>query len=207
MLRVTYFARYFTKRFLTAVFLYVVVFSPLLCSAPIEDLSGGSPVYRQSYENTRPDKIGYLKPGSAEERQAVARFSRFFSVLTPESVRRDLRSVYAADVYFNDTLKEIEGVDRLEPYLIRTAEAVESCAVDILDMSSSRGDFYFRWAMRIQFKKFRKGEVQTSIGITHIRFNQEGKVIFHQDYWDAAANLFEKIPVLGGIIRAIKNRL
>lgn len=43
--------------------------------------------------------------------------------------------------------------------------------------------------------------------MTHLRFDGEGRVAYHQDYWDSGANLFEKIPVLGSGIRAVKRRL
>jgi hypothetical protein len=56
------------------------------------------------------------------------------------------------------------------------------------------------------FKRFRKGEVHSSIGMTHLRFDRDGRVIYHQDYWDSGSALFEKIPVLGGGIRAVKKR-
>ncbi len=191
-------------RFVILAFAFFSQLSPLFSA---ETLDHYSPAYRRAYETTDPAKAGYLRPGSAEEQKALSRFSLFFSALTPDNVRGLLREAYAPDVYFNDTLKEINGTDALEPYLLRSAEAVESCTVKILDVASNRGEYYVRWAMQIRFKKFRKGETQTSIGMTHLRFNSEGKVIFHQDYWDASANLFEKIPVLGGAIRMIKKRI
>jgi hypothetical protein len=42
--------------------------------------------------------------------------------------------------------------------------------------------------------------------MTHLRFDRDGRVIYHQDYWDSGSALFEKIPVLGGGIRAVKKR-
>lgn len=166
-----------------------------------------SAAYRNAYQATDPSKVGHFRPGSPEEQKALSQFSLFFSSLTPDSVRGLLRGVYASDVYFNDTLKEIQGLDALEPYLLRSAEAVDSCTVNILDVASNKGEYYVRWAMHIRFKKFKRGETQTSIGMTHLRFNQDGKVSFHQDYWDASSNLFEKIPVLGAAIRMVKRRI
>jgi hypothetical protein len=40
-----------------------------------------------------------------------------------------------------------------------------------------------------------------------LRFGADGKVIFHQDYFDAGAFLYEKILILGREIRWIKSRL
>ena len=187
--------------------LFIPAVAAVLAGCASVNEPGPSAAYRAAYEATDYKKAGGLAPGGAEEKKAVERFKDFFGNLSEQNVRAKVRDVYAADVYFNDTLKEISGVDALEAYLLRTAENVESCTVDIQDVASHGGDYYFRWTMYIKFKKFKKGQVQPSIGMTHIRFNKEGRISFHQDYWDAASNLFEKVPLVGGLIRSIKKRL
>ncbi len=61
--------------------------------------------------------------------------------------------------------------------------------------------------MDVRYRKFHRGKTVRTIGMTHVRFNPEGQVILHQDYWDSAAGLFEYVPVVGGGIRLIKSRL
>ena len=98
-------------------------------------------------------------------------------------------------------------MDPLEHYLVETARNVESCKVEIDEVLTSSSGVYVRWRMGIRFKKFHQGATQESIGMTHLRFDKEGRVVYHQDYWDSGANLFEKIPLLGSGIRAVKRRL
>jgi hypothetical protein len=43
-------------------------------------------------------------------------------------------------------------------------------------------------------------------GSSHLRFNAVHQVIYHRDYWDAAEELYEKIPVLGSLMRLIKRK-
>jgi hypothetical protein len=38
------------------------------------------------------------------------------------------------------------------------------------------------------------------IGMSHVRFAPDGKIIFHTDYWDTSV-IFERAPVIGSIIR------
>lgn len=156
---------------------------------------------------TDPAALGAPAPGSAAQREAVARFAAFFGDLNAERVKSGIRSVYAPDVWFNDTLKSLRGVDAVEAYLVDTSRNVESCKVDIDEVVPSPSGVYVRWRMHIRFKKFRRGETQSSIGVTLLRFDKEGRVAYHQDYWDSGANLFEKVPVLGAGIRAVKRRL
>lgn len=163
--------------------------------------------HADSLKATEAADIGAPAPGSPAEKAAVERFRAFFGDLREERVKNDIRAVYAPGVRFNDTLKSISGVDPLEHYLVDTARNVESCVVEFEEVLSSPSGVYVRWRMHIRFKKFHKGETQSSIGMTHLRFDREGRVAYHQDYWDSGANLFEKIPVLGSGIRAVKKRL
>lgn len=156
---------------------------------------------------TDPAALGAPATGSAAQKAAVARFAAFFGDLDEARVKANVRSVYAPDVWFNDTLKSLRGVDVVEHYLVETARNVESCKVDIDEIVPAPSGVYVRWHMHIRFKKFHKGETQTSIGVTLLRFDKEGRVAYHQDFWDSGSNLFEKVPVLGAGIRAVKRRL
>jgi len=146
--------------------------------------------------------------GSPDEDAAVARFRRFFADFSPAKVGELLDETYAPTLYFNDTLKEITDRATLKHYLAESAAAVEQCTVDIDDVvANATGDYYFRWRMRIRFKRFARGRDTWSIGMSQIRFDADGRVVFHQDFWNAADGLFQHVPVLGWMIRAIKRRL
>jgi limonene-1,2-epoxide hydrolase len=151
--------------------------------------------------------LGAPAPGSAAQKQAVARFSAFFGDLEEKRIKESIRDVYAPDAWLNDTVKSLRGVDAIEHYLVETARSVESCKVDIDEVIPAPSGVYVRWRMHIRFKKFKRGETHSSIGVTLLRFDKEGRVAYHQDYWDSGSNLFEKVPVLGAGIRAVKRRL
>lgn len=163
--------------------------------------------HKAALEATTPEKVGSLAPGSPEEAAAVARFQEYWSSFTPERVHAKIKDVYAADVWFDDTVKPVRGVEALEHYMAESAAGAESCTVEPEDWTRKGPDFYIRWKMHIRFKKFRKGETTSTIGLSHLRFDKNGKVAYHQDYWDSARGLWEHIPVLGWAIRKIKARL
>lgn len=149
-----------------------------------------------------------LAAGSSEEQQALDRFAAFFSSFAADRIEPLLPATYAADVYFNDTLKTVRGRDALAHYLAESAAAVEACRVEILDTTrNAHGEYLVRWKMMIRFKRFRRGVDTWSLGMSHLRFDAQGLVVYHQDYWNAADGLYEHIPLLGGMIRAIKRRL
>ncbi len=51
------------------------------------------------------------------------------------------------------------------------------------------------------------GRARTVRGASHLQFAPDGRIAYHRDYWDPAEELYEKVPVLGGLMRAIKRRL
>lgn len=53
----------------------------------------------------------------------------------------------------------------------------------------------------------KRGQTQSSTGISHLRFERDGHVVMRHDYWDSADGLYEKVPLLGWAIKTIKARL
>jgi hypothetical protein len=146
--------------------------------------------------------------GSTEEADALARFAAFFQSFAGDRIERLLPATYAEDVYFNDTLKPVRGREALAHYLRDSADAVDDCRVQVLSNTrTAEGEYLVRWRMSIRFKRFRRGVDTATVGMSHLRFNALGLVVYHQDYWNAADGLYEHIPLLGSLIRLIKRRL
>jgi len=161
----------------------------------------------EALDKTDPMKTNTVTQGSDEEKAAIERFKDLFSVWTQENVLAKIRNLYAENVCYFDPFKELNDVAGIEAHFVRLLEPVESCTLEFQDVAVSGGDYYFRWVMEAKYKTFKKGQVFRSNGITHIRFDETGKVVFHMDYWDSASGLLEHIPLLGGLIKFIKGRV
>jgi hypothetical protein len=37
--------------------------------------------------------------------------------------------------------------------------------------------------------------------------NDQGLITDHMDYWDVAAGLYEKLPLLGGLLKMLRKRM
>jgi len=94
----------------------------------------------------------------------------------------------------------------IEAYLLRTAREAESVRTTIDDVAVSGSDCYVRWTMVIKTRNMRGGLPLTNVGMTQLRFDREGRIILHQDFWDPGAGIYQHIPVLGPAVRYI-NRL
>lgn len=145
--------------------------------------------------------------GAAEE-EAITRFETFNGDISASNITNNLRQVYAENIYFRDPFKEIHGLADFETYLLRDSASVTQYSINWQDVAKGDGDYYCRWVMTVKLKRDsrHKPPAQTC-GISEIRFGADGKVIYEQDYFDAASFLYERLPILGGEIRFIKKRL
>ncbi|HSH09359.1 MAG TPA: nuclear transport factor 2 family protein [Oceanipulchritudo sp.] len=165
------------------------------------------PPYLTLLEKTQAAAALAPEPGSPEEAAALDRFRAFFENMTPARVSEIVDSVYAEDGWLYDTLVLHHGIAEIRPYFIKTAERAAGVRVEILDVLRKGADFYIKWSMEIDWSSYKKGKTTTSYGMSHLRFNQAGKVVMHYDFWDAANGFFEHLPVVGALIRWIKRRV
>ncbi len=163
--------------------------------------------YRAALKLTSSGEVAWPKRGGMVEQEGLARFKAFWSDLSEERVKEWLPQVYAENVWFNDTVKTITNRSGLLDYMLHTANMVKSTSVDVRDIAATDEGYYVRWVMTVEPANPRYGEKWVSIGMTHIRLNEAGEVMLHQDYWDAAGGLYEHFPALGWMIRNIKARL
>ena len=145
--------------------------------------------------------------GSAEEVRAVARFTEFLQEWDPETIADRVQAVYASEAYFNDTVKEVNSNKKIAHYLAKSLEATETVRIEVSDVARSGVDYYFRWVMNIKFRNLNNGGWTESEGVSQIRFDHEGKVLLHRDFWDAADGLFAYMPIVGSLLRWVKGRL
>lgn len=173
---------------------------------------------RSTSEGTRVDRAAYrtalaqtesatlaLERGSELEQAAIRQFVDFYRVYSEEVIKLGVRDLYAADAYFGDPFKSVSGVDAIETYFLRMAEPVESCTFDVSDLDVAGGEYYFRWTMHLVVERAPDKPLE-ALGLSHVRFNKAGKVVFQQDYWDTSV-LLERLPVVGGMVRYVKSRL
>ena len=136
----------------------------------------------------------------------VARVRAFYETLEPRSLER-LGEVYAPDVYFRDPFNEVRGVDAIRVIFARMFEQLADCRFEIVETAVEGANAFMTWNMRFRIRRHRPEVVQTIHGATHLRFQSDGRVSYHRDYWDAAEELYAKLPVVGGLMRYLKRRM
>ncbi|MDA7518219.1 nuclear transport factor 2 family protein [bacterium] len=155
-------------------------------------------------------KAGEAGPasGTSEEAAAIKRFTDFLKNVGDKTyIEEQTANAYASGAYLDDTIVTHHGPDEIRKYFLQTADTMTSFEVNILDSSRTGADHYIRWEMIFSAPKLAGGEPIHSVGISQVRFNEQGKVAFHQDFWDSGRHIYGQIPVVGGLIGIIKNRM
>lgn len=115
---------------------------------------------------------------------------------------------YDPDVVFQDPIVQLRGLDSLKAYYADMYENVTSIRFDFSDGMVKNEEAVVFWTMEVRAKGLKRGEPVFLEGVSHIKFGGEsGKAIYHRDYFDMGAFVYENVPVLGSIVRYTKKRL
>ena len=132
----------------------------------------------------------------------VQRYIDAFENLTPSTLQ-SLEDCFAEDARFVDPFNDVKGrraVRTVFEHMFASCEnprfAVDECLLD--DRLA-----YLRW----QFSFGTPASRHHVEGVSRVQFSSDGRVVEHRDYWDPASQLYEELPVLGKLFRALRHRL
>jgi len=155
------------------------------------------------------DRLPAIDPQEIPSKATIqARFAKVFdSIGNDAALREAVNEAYASDVYFNDTLHSFTDSGTLYQYLKHVGSQVEAMDVDILDVSLSDQSAYVRWSITVTYHDLNDNQPTVSIGLTHLRFNSQGKIALHQDYWDSTDGFYRHIPIISSMIKFVNKKL
>ena len=130
----------------------------------------------------------------------------FFHGLSPQSVAR-FPEFYSADAYFKDPFNEVRGVAAVQQIFTHMFEQVGEPRFVVGEKVVDDGGAMLIWTFNFRVTRWGKGEMQVIRGVSHLKFDASGKVNYHRDYWDAAEELYMKLPVLGMLMRGLRRAL
>lgn len=126
----------------------------------------------------------------------------WFESLTPASLD-DIASIYAPDALFKDPFNELLGIARIGDVYRHMFATLDTPRFVVEQRISEGLQAFLVW----RFEFGLRGRAMTIRGGTHLLLDETGRIVNHRDYWDAAEELYERLPVLGTVLRWIKRRL
>ncbi len=150
-----------------------------------------------------------LKPSTDTPEAALARVVQFFEHLQPSDVTR-MADIYTADARFKDPFNEVQGLDAIAHIFAHMFETLHAPRFVITQQVQQGAQCFVTWDFVFALRRAAAGAGYTIRGASHLVLREENgiwRVAAHRDYWDAAEELYEKLPVLGGVMRWLKRRM
>jgi steroid Delta-isomerase len=114
----------------------------------------------------------------------VQRIIEAFEGLQNADVER-LGELYSADARFKDPFNEVQGVAAIQQVFRHMFVALREPRFVICDVVCDGDQCFLSWDFQFRMRRFRSE---------------------HRDYWDAAEELYEKLPAVGSLMRWLKRQ-
>ena len=134
------------------------------------------------------------------------RLIRFYEELTPESATR-FADFYAENAYFKDPFNEVSGVAAIQRIFTHMFRQVADPRFIVTERLGDAKSAMLVWEFRFRLQRWGSDKEEHIRGVSHLRFDNGDKVIYHRDYWDAAEELYAKLPVLSRIMRWLRRAM
>ncbi len=144
-------------------------------------------------------------PAHGPHARALDDLVEWFQPLCPDSVPHIGRH-YTDQVRFKDPFNEVQGLPAVQAIFSHMFEQLHEPRFVVRERMLQGQRAFLTWDFMFRFRRYDTQTLQIVRGATHLVFDEHGRVTVHRDYWDAAEELYEKLPLVGGLMRWLKAR-
>ncbi len=130
----------------------------------------------------------------------------FYNEFSPESVDR-FAEFYSADAYFKDPFNEVRGIAAIQRIFSHMFKQVAEPRFVVTERVVDAQGAMLVWEFNFRVGLWGRGQAMVMRGVSHLRFDADGKVNYHRDYWDTGEELYMKLPGLGTLMRGLRRAL
>lgn len=134
----------------------------------------------------------------------IAQVVRFFEQLQPLDLAR-LELLYAEHARFKDPFNDVTGVAAIRAVFEHLFRSLDAPRFEVRDIVADGDRAWLTWDMHFRFH--RSATPQRVHGASLLHFDAQGRILLHRDYWDAAQELYEKLPLIGSVMRWLRRRV
>lgn len=142
---------------------------------------------------------------SVTRQATLEKLNLFYRHLGNEQLSQ-LAEIYHPQAVLIDPVGRHEGIDTLKRYFEQLLTQTRYCRFDIEHQWVNNDEVMLFWRMIYSHPRLKKGKELTLDGNSHLKLSAD-RVIYQRDYYDLGAMLYEHIPLLGSVIKALKSRL
>lgn len=131
----------------------------------------------------------------------AGRFVNTFNHIGQPDFMQLTRDLFANDLYANDTLSIYYHYSDMIEHFQGMDQSVTHSHVELKHAFVADDSVYVHWKMNYTLKVLGREKAMSSFGISQLKMNAQGKIIFQQDYWDSNNGLYRQLPIIGGVYR------
>ena len=133
---------------------------------------------------------------------SLTEFKEWFINLN-ESTLDDIVSYYDENVFFKDPFNEFNGREKLKKLFLHMFITFNNPHFIFIDTIENSKEIFLTWDFILGYK-----ENSFKIhGSSHLKLNDEEKIVYHRDYWDVGEELLLKIPLIKSLYGFFQNKL
>ncbi len=150
--------------------------------------------------------MGGIKITEDRIEAASRAYRSYLETLSPATVRK-LDQLAAPGMHYRDPFNDTHGIEPTKQVMIRIFREVDDPRYVVTHAALDGDTCFYRWKFTCRPRVSGRGHPWIIDGITEVRFNDQGKVIEHVDYWDAGHYVYERLPLFGYLIRFLRKRM
>ena len=137
----------------------------------------------------------------------LARTLHFFDKLDKNHLNL-VTEFYDDNAKFEDPIHQLQGASEILKYYQNLYQHVDAIHFTFINTIESGNTVVVSWKMSLITPSINSGKMFSVDGVSIITFaGAEGKAIQHRDYFDMGQFVYERVSVLGTIIRYIKHKM
>lgn len=133
------------------------------------------------------------------------KLTHFFETMNAQTSIEHFREIYDDTVQFKDPFNVVEGILPVYEIFTHMYQNLDNPRFVVNEYVNKKHIAYVKWEFIFAFKGVKKEN--SFEGVSRLQMNNEGKVVSHVDFWDAAEHMYEKMPLIGMFLRFIKRKI
>jgi hypothetical protein len=125
----------------------------------------------------------------------------WYEYLTPASLEK-IEEYYAIDASFKDPFNEVHDIASIRQIFVHMFATTKNARFVFEEVFEKEQQAFVTWLFHFELQ----GKSYAVQGCSHLKFNKEGLVSEHRDYWDAAEELWQKLPLIGKPVRWLRTK-
>ena len=133
---------------------------------------------------------------------SLREFKEWFINLN-ESTLDNIVTYYDENVFFKDPFNEFNGREKLKKLFIHMFNTLKNPHFVFIDNIENSEGVFLTWDFIFSYKE----KLFKIHGSSHLKLNDQEKIVYHRDYWDVGEEILLKIPLIKRLYRFFQSKL